>query len=432
MNFIEELRWRGILQDITPNLEKYLKETVNPSAYIGFDPTAPALTIGNYVPTMILKLFQLSGGKPIVLMGGATGRIGDPSGKDQERQLKTTNELDKNLEHQQMLFRKLLDFDSGATTSAEFFNNFEIYRDMSIFDFLRDVGKTVTVNYMLSKDSVQNRLESGISFTEFSYQLIQGYDFVWLYKNKNCRIQMGGSDQWGNIMSGSHMIGKILGHEAEGHAATVKLLTKKDGTKFGKSEKGNIWLDPTMTSPYQFYQFWFNADDEDILRYNRYFSLKTHEAIEALEAEHLAKLGERVLQKALAEEMTLRIHGDLGLKTAMDATSFFFNKKMTAETLATFNTETFDSIATEVNTVTLSRAVLLGEGSGLGAVLTENCKFFESNADIRRAIQGNALSINKNKVTDFGLLINQDFILPAGYVLVENGKKSQFLIKIMD
>ncbi len=271
MNFIEELEWRGMLHDATPGTKEALNEGMM-TGYIGFDPTAPSMTIGNYVQIMLLKLFQLSGHKPIVLMGGATGRIGDPSGKDQERQLKSYDELDKNLEFQKEQVYKFLDFDNGPN-QAEIINNLDFYKEMNVLDFLRDVGKTLTVNYMMSKDSVKNRLESGLSFTEFSYQLLQAYDFQCLHKKHNCKVQMGGSDQWGNITSGTEFIRRNLSEKA--YAATTPLLTKSDGKKFGKSEQGNIWLDPKMTSPYQFYQFWINADDADLPTFFSYFTLKS-------------------------------------------------------------------------------------------------------------------------------------------------------------
>ncbi|MBK8818301.1 MAG: tyrosine--tRNA ligase [Saprospiraceae bacterium] len=301
MNFIEELRWRGMLHDMTPGAEEYLSDK-KITGYIGFDPTAPSMTIGNFVQLMILKLFQLSGHKPIVLMGGATGRIGDPSFKENERDLKSYEELDKNLSFQMEQVKKLLEFEGD--NAALIVNNLDFYKNMNVLDFLRDVGKTLTVNYMMSKDSVKNRLETGLSFTEFSYQLLQAYDFQLLHEKYNCHLQMGGSDQWGNITSGTEFIRRNT--EGKAYAVTTPLLTKADGSKFGKSEQGNIWLDPDMTSPYQFYQFWINSDDKDISKYLRYFSLKSHEDIEALEA--MIATDPRAVKAALAEELTSRIH----------------------------------------------------------------------------------------------------------------------------
>ncbi|HRV83243.1 MAG TPA: tyrosine--tRNA ligase, partial [Saprospiraceae bacterium] len=275
MNFLEELQWRGMLQDMTPGLEEVLKNKT--TAYIGFDPTAPSLTIGNYVQVMILKLFQQSGHQPIVLMGGATGRIGDPSGKDKERELKSTEELDRNLAFQKEQFRQMLDFTSNSNP-AVFVNNLDFYQSMNVLDFLRNVGKHLTINYMLAKDSVKNRLETGMSFTEFSYQLLQAYDFLCLYEQNACLLQMGGSDQWGNITSGTEFIRRMA--DGKAYALTTPLLTKADGKKFGKSEAGNIWLDPSLTSPYKFYQFWVNADDRDLPKFYRYFTLKSKEEVE--------------------------------------------------------------------------------------------------------------------------------------------------------
>jgi len=298
MDFIEELTWRGMLQDSTPGVKDILNKGMN-TGYIGFDPTAPSLTIGNYVQLMILSFWQRSGHQPIFLLGGATGRIGDPSGKDKERQLKTEEELDKNLSFQRKQAEKFLNFDDGPN-KALMVNNYDFYKDMNVLDFLRDVGKNLTVNYMMSKDSVKNRLESGLSFTEFSYQLLQANDFLSLYKNYNCKFQMGGSDQWGNITSGTEFIRRNI-EGGKAYAITTPLLTKADGKKFGKSEEGNLWLDPNMTSPYKFYQFWINADDADLAKFYRYFSFKTKEEIESDEQ----SLDPRSLKKKLAEELTM-------------------------------------------------------------------------------------------------------------------------------
>ncbi len=319
MNFIEELRWRGMLHDMTPGAEEYLSDK-KITGYIGFDPTAPSMTIGNFVQLMILKLFQLSGHKPIVLMGGATGRIGDPSFKENERDLKSYEELDKNLSFQMEQVKKLLEFEGD--NAALIVNNLDFYKNMNVLDFLRDVGKTLTVNYMMSKDSVKNRLETGLSFTEFSYQLLQAYDFQLLHEKYNCHLQMGGSDQWGNITSGTEFIRRNT--EGKAYAVTTPLLTKADGSKFGKSEQGNIWLDPDMTSPYQFYQFWINSDDADISKYLRYFSLKPRTEVERLEA--LLADDPRAVKAVLAEELTTRVHSAEEAESARQVSMLLFGR----------------------------------------------------------------------------------------------------------
>lgn len=426
MNFIDELRWRGLLHDMTPGLEEELAKNEMPVAYIGFDPTAPSITIGNYVQIMVLKLFQQYGGKPIVLMGGATGRVGDPSGKTEERNLLAIDAIDRNLEVQRQQFLNLLNFTEGENR-AELVDNYNIYSEMSILDFLRDVGKNLTINYMMSKDSVKNRLESGMSFTEFSYQLLQGNDFVWLYQNKGCRIQMGGSDQWGNITTGTTLVSKMLGNEAKAFAVTIKLLTKKDGTKFGKSEKGNIWMNPDMTTPYEFYQFWLRSDDEDVVRYNRLFSLRTHAEIEALEVEHAEKKGARVLQKALAEELTIRIHGEEAYKTALQVTDFIYNKKMNTEQVKDIP---LNVLATAFASVEKSADLPLQslENLSLREALVSN-GFFESNGEVNRAVKGNALSLNKVKVADAARMLTPEDLLQKQYMLIEFGKETQFMLK---
>ncbi|HMR45096.1 MAG TPA: tyrosine--tRNA ligase, partial [Saprospiraceae bacterium] len=340
-NYIEELKWRGMYFQATPGVEEHLAGGVR-KGYIGFDPTAPSLTIGNYVQIMILKLFQLSGHQPIVLMGGATGRIGDPSGKDKERDLKSLDELDRNLACQIKQVEKLLDFESGSN-KALLFNNADFYKNMSVLEFLRDVGKNITVNYMQSKDSVKNRLEGeGMSFTEFSYQVLQGYDFVWLCKNEGVTMQMGGSDQWGNITSGTHMIGKMLDN-VQAYAVTTPLLTKADGTKFGKSEQGNLWLDPDLTSPYRFYQFWINADDADLQKYFRYFSLRSRAEIIGIETDLAENPQER--KRLLAEELTARIHSRDDLENVQKVTELLFGKNAGRETLLALSEKALDTVA---------------------------------------------------------------------------------------
>jgi tyrosyl-tRNA synthetase len=421
MNFIEELAWRGMLQDKTPGIEELLaKERV--TAYIGFDPTAPSLTIGNYVQIMILKFFQMSGHQPLVLMGGATGRIGDPSGKDKERVLKTPEELDQNLSRQIDQFKNLLDFENGEN-KALLVNNFDFYKDMNVLDFLRNVGKTLTVNYMMSKDSVQNRLETGLSFTEFSYQILQAYDYQVLFNEYGCKLQMGGSDQWGNITSGTEFIRRNLGEKA--YAVTTPLLTKSDGKKFGKSEEGNIWLDPEMTSPYKFYQFWINADDADLPKFIRYFSLKSRSEIETTERE-LAD-DPRALKAWLAEELTVRIHGQEAYEGVKKASEILFNKKADANMLHQLSARELEFVLAEIPSFQLDKA-LLKSSIGLIDFLTQHTQIFNSSGEARRAIQGNALTINKVKISDHSIQLKTDDLLKGKYLMVENGKKNKYLI----
>lgn len=421
MNFLDELRWRGMLQDVTPGLDEVLQQGMT-TAYIGFDPTAPSLTIGNYVQIMILSFFQRSGHKPIVLMGGATGRIGDPSGKDKERELKSYDELDNNLEFQKAQFRKFLNFEEGDNR-AEFVNNLDFYKEMNVLDFLRDVGKTLTVNYMMSKESVQKRLETGISFTEFSYQLLQAYDFQVLFKNKNCVLQVGGSDQWGNITSGTEFIRRNLGEKA--YAATTPLLTKADGTKFGKSTEGNIWLDPNLTSPYKFYQFWINADDADIPKFMRYFSLKSKEEIEALEMQFAAD--PRELKRILAEELTIRIHSEADYQSVLKVSDLLFGKNATKETLVELSERELETVANEIPSFTITQNVMKN-GINVIDLMAEHTQIVASKGEARRAMQGNAVSVNKDKITNQETIFNQENLLHGKYMMVENGKKNKFLI----
>jgi len=423
MQFLDELKWRGMLQDMTPGLEELLQEQMV-TGYIGFDPTAPSLTIGNYVQIMILKLFQLSGHRPIVLMGGATGRVGDPSGKDKERELKTYEELDANLARQTEQMHELLNFEEGPNR-AVMINNLDFYRDMNVLDFLRDVGKTLTINYMLSKDSVQNRLESGLSFTEFSYQLLQAYDFQCLFKREHCRLQMGGSDQWGNITSGTEFIRRNLGEKA--YAVTSPLLTKADGKKFGKSAEGNIWLDPDYTSPYKFYQFWINADDADIPKLTRYFTLRSREEVEALEKEHADNPQE--LKRLLAEELTRRIHSDRAYESVLKVTELLFNRKAGKETLMELRAQDLATVAEEIPSFQIRRE-LLADGVNIVDFLADNTGIVGSKGDARRAIKGNAIAVNKEKVTSNEATLNLDILLHDRYIMVENGKKNKYLVTV--
>ena len=422
MNFIEELKWRGMLHDMTPGVEEALEKGMT-VGYIGFDPTAPSMTIGNYVQIMILKFWQLSGHKPIVLFGGATGRIGDPSGKDAERQLKTGEELDSNLVFQKKQTAKFLDFDNGEN-KATTVNNYDFYKNMNVLDFLRDVGKTANINTMLSKDSVKNRLETGMSFTEFSYSLLQGYDFQCLFQKENCLIQMGGSDQWGNIVSGTEFIRRNLSEKA--YAITTPLLTKADGTKFGKSEKGNIWLDAKLTSPYKFYQFWINADDADLPKFLRYFSLKSRETIENLEKEYADN--PRELKRILGEELTIRVHSQADYESVLKVSELLFGKA-DADILRGLDEAALETIAEEIPSFTISKADVQN-GINILELLAEKTTISPSKTEARKAIQNNAISINKVKLTTHEAIINDEHLIKDKYIMVENGKKNKYLIVI--
>ncbi len=423
MDFLEELSWRGILQDKTPGLEAALSAR-RIRGYIGFDPTAASLTIGNYVPIMLLKLFQQSGHQPIVLLGGATGRIGDPSGKDKERELKTYEELDANVERFRRQFHHLLNCESGDNP-AIIVNNLDFYRDMNVLDFLRDVGKTLTVNYMMSKESVAKRLETGISFTEFSYQLLQAYDFQVLFQQHDCILQMGGSDQWGNITSGTEFIRRNLGGKA--YAVTAPLLTKADGSKFGKSTEGNIWLDPDMTSPYKFYQFWINAADADLPKYIRYFTLKSREEVEAMEAEHADN--PQALKALLAEELTRRIHSDAAFDSVLKVTELLFNRKAGKDQLLALAAGDLQTVAEEIPSFKVDRNTLAGHPNVVD-FLVEATQIVGSKGDARRAIKNNAISINKDKVTSHEQTISPETLLHGRYLMVENGKKNKFMVEV--
>lgn len=419
MNFLDELTWRGMLHDSTPGLEDIIDQPQ--IGYIGFDPTAPSLTIGNYVQIMILTHFQRFGHKPIVLMGGATGRIGDPSFKDKERELKTVEELETNLEHQKEQFRKLLAFEGD--NPAIFVNNYDFYKEMNVLEFLRDVGKTLTVNYMMSKDSVRTRLETGISFTEFSYQLLQGYDFQVLFEQYHCHLQMGGSDQWGNITAGTEFVRRNLNEKA--YAVTTPLLTKSDGKKFGKSEEGNIWLDPNLTSPYKFYQFWINADDADIGTFTRYFSLKSKEEIEAQEAEFADD--PRELKRRLAEELTVRIHSQDAYESVLKVSELLFNKKARRDTLLGMSEQDLVMVAEEIPAFRVPRTVITN-GVNIVDLLAGHTQVVSSKGDARRAIKGNAIAVNKEKVSGHEHTVDADTLLHDRYLLVENGKKNKFIL----
>ena len=421
MNFLEELQWRGMLQDATPGIEQVLSKGMK-TAYIGFDPTAPSLTIGNFVQIMLLKLFQLSGHKPIVLMGGATGRIGDPSGKSKERVLKSFEELDSNLKFQAEQFGKFLDFEQGSN-KAEMVNNLDFYKNMNVLDFLRDVGKTLTINYMTSKESVKKRVETGLSFTEFSYQLLQAYDFQCLYQHKDCILQMGGSDQWGNITSGTEFIRRNAGGKA--YALTTPLLTKADGSKFGKSEAGNIWLDSKMTSPYKFYQFWINADDRDLPKFIRYFTLKSRAAVEAMEQD-LAD-NPRELKRLLAEELTIRVHSQADYEAVLKVSELLFNKKASKDTLLGLDEDALSTVTEEIPSFTISKQQL-SEGLNIVDLMAEATTIVNSKGDARRAIKGGAVAVNKDKINSHEAIINTTDLLHNKFIMVENGKKNKVMI----
>ena len=411
-----------MIQDMTPGVEEKLNSGMV-IGYIGFDPTAPSMTIGNYVQLMLLTHFQRCGHKPIVLLGGATGRVGDPSGKDTERELKSYDELDRNLAHQVEQVKKLLDFDSKEN-GAIILNNLDFYKDMNVLTFLRDVGKNLTINYMMAKESVKRRVEIGMSYTEFSYQLLQAYDYLCLYRQYGCVLQMGGSDQWGNITSGTEFIRRNE-PKAEVYALTSPLLTKADGKKFGKSEEGNIWLDPNMTSPYKFYQFWLNVDDKDLKMLTRYFSLESREEIEKREAENAEN--PNALKALLAKELTIRIHGQAAFESAKNVSDILFNAKASKEQLMSLSADELKMIAGEIPSFEID-AKLLGADYSLLDLLSEQTTIVASKSEARRAIQANAISVNKDKIIDIEARVNKDQLMKGKYLMIENGKKNKHII----
>lgn len=425
MNFFEEFEWRDMLHDFIPGAKEETEKGMC-TAYIGFDPTAPSLTIGNYVQIMALTLWQRSGHRPIVLMGGATGRIGDPSGKDKERELKSLEEIDHNLRFQKSQMEKFMEFGSSGN-QAVLRNNYDFYKDMNVLDFLRSVGKTLTINYMMSKDSVKNRLDTGMSFTEFSYQLLQSYDFQVLYQQDNCAFQMGGSDQWGNITSGVEFIRRNL-EGSKAYAVTSNLLTKSDGKKFGKSEQGNIWLDPEMTSPYQFYQFWINADDADVPMYLKYFSLKSKN--EVLGMINDLSQDPRQLKSLMAEEITKRIHSDEAFEAVKDVSEIIFNRKLDAKAIKGISAQALKMVSKEIPSFEINKEKLQG-GLKLDALVTEETGIFSSLSEYRRAIKGNAVSLNKVKITSDELSLSSENLLQDAYIFLENGKKNKFMIRMI-
>lgn len=425
MNFVEELKWRGMLHNIMPGAEDQLQKEMT-TAYLGIDPTADSLHIGHLVGVMILKHFQAAGHKPIALVGGATGMIGDPSMKSQERNLLDEATLAKNQAGIKKQLEKFLDFKSDAPNAAVMVNNYDWMKDFSFLAFIRDIGKHITVNYMMAKDSVKKRLSSesrdGMSFTEFSYQLVQGYDFLYLYEHYNCKLQLGGSDQWGNITTGTELIRRKLNGEA--YAMTCPLLTKSDGTKFGKTEGGNVWLDPEKTSPYKFYQFWLNTSDEDAARYIKIFTMLTQEEIAALEKQQAEDPGMRPLQKKLAEQITIMVHGEEALQTAISASQLLFGKG-TTEMLQSMDEATILSVFEGVERYAVPMDVLKA-GVQVADLLTSNAPVFPSKGELKRNIAG--LQINKGKIDAPEAIINDSYLLQGKYLLVQKGKKNYYLL----
>ena len=425
-NFVEELRWRGMIQDSMPGLEEHLAEEMR-TAYVGFDPTADSLHIGNLVGIMMLRHFQEAGHKPIALVGGATGMIGDPSGKSAERNLLDETTLRFNQEAIKGQLSRFMEFAGEKANKAVMVNNYDWMKDISFLDFIRDVGKHITVNYMMAKDSVKKRLspdaKEGMSFTEFTYQLVQGYDFLHLFMHHGCTLQMGGSDQWGNITTGTELIRKKA--SGKGYALTSPLITKADGSKFGKTEEGNIWLDPHRTSPYKFYQYWMNTSDEDAGRYIKIFTLLTKETIEELIQAHQGAPHERLLQKRLAEEVTQMVHSKTDLENAIQASSILFGKA-TAESLNALDESTFLDVFEGVPQASVSRE-LIAKGMDMIAALAAETGFLSSNGEARRELKQNAISVNKEKVTESYTLTEKDLINDK-YVLLQRGKKNYFLI----
>ena len=423
MNFVEELRWRGMIHDIMPGTEEQLAKEIT-AGYIGFDPTADSLHIGSLATLMMLKHFQMAGHKPVVLVGGATGMVGDPSGKSQERNLLDVETINKNLEGQKAQLVKFLDFDCGEN-SAIVVNNYDWFKEYYFLDFIRDIGKHITISYMMAKDSVQTRLESGLSFTEFSYQLVQGYDFYFLYKNHNCKIQMGGSDQWGNIVTGTELIRRKEGGEA--FALTTPLVTKSDGGKFGKTEQGNVWLDPERTSPYAFYQFWLNTSDEDAEKYIKIFTLFSQDEIEKLSKKHKEAPHMRELQKALAKDLTVRVHSQEDYDAAIEASQILFGKG-TTETLRKLDEKMLLSVFEGVPQSEVAKSDI-ASGVSIIDFLAQKTNIFASNGEARRMLKDNGVSINKEKVKDDFIVSDKD-LLNDKYVLVQKGKKNYFLVVV--
>lgn len=424
-NLIQELKWRGLIQDIIPGTEEQLLK--EPTAgYVGFDPTADSLHIGSLIPIIVLMHLQNFGHKPIALVGGATGMVGDPSGKSEERNLLSEDVLNHNVEAVKKQLSKFLDFNSNKNNSAEIVNNYDWFKEISFLDFIRDVGKHISINYMMAKDSVRKRLESesGMSFTEFSYQLVQGYDFYWLYKNMNCKFQFGGSDQWGNIVTGTELIRRKRGGEA--YAFTCPLLTKPDGGKFGKTEKGNVWLSPDKTSPYSFYQFWLNTTDEDAEKFLKIFTFLSREEIEYLVKEHNGKEHLRILQKKLAEEITCLVHSRKDYEFAVKASEILFSND-TAQTLKGLNEDQLLQVMEGVPFIEVKKEIFKNYVDLISFL--SDTKIFPSKGEARKMLIGGGVFINKEKITSDDARVNVEMLLNEKYLLVQKGKKNYFLIK---
>jgi len=427
MNFVEELKWRGMLHDAMPGTEEQLQKEMT-LAYVGIDPTADSLHIGHLVGVMMLKHLQLCGHKPIALLGGATGMIGDPSGKSQERNLLDLETLRKNQEGIKKQLAKFLNFEDEVPNAAMLVNNYDWMSKYSFLDFIRDIGKHLTVNYMMAKDSVKKRLSGegeGMSFTEFTYQLVQGYDYLFLYQTYGCKLQMGGSDQWGNITTGTELIRRKTGGEA--FALVCPLITKADGGKFGKTEQGNIWLDPEKTSPYQFYQFWLNCSDEDSKKYIRIFTLLSEEEVKKMEAAHDTEPHLRILQKALAKDLTCRVHSEAEYNAAVNASEILFGKG-TAESLAALPEKTFLSVFEGVPQVEINKTII-EEGINIVDFLTDVTQIFPSKGEARRTLKENGLSVNKEKIAE-DYVVNLSSVLNGKYILVQRGKKNYHIVRM--
>lgn len=427
MNFVEELKWRGMAHDMMPGTEEQLQKEMT-TAYVGIDPTADSLHIGHLVSVMILRHFQRCGHKPIALIGGATGMIGDPSGKSAERNLLTEETLRHNQACIKAQLAKFLDFDSDAPNAAELVNNYDWMKNFGFLDFAREIGKHITVNYMMAKDSVKRRLNGeardGLSFTEFTYQLLQGYDFLHLYETKNCKLQMGGSDQWGNITTGTELIRRKNGGDA--FALTCPLITKADGGKFGKTESGNIWLDPRYTSPYKFYQFWLNVSDDDAAKYIKIFTFISKEEIDALVAEHQSAPHLRVLQKRLAEEVTCMVHSRADYEAAVEASGILFGNSA-AETLHKIDEDTLLAVFEGVPQFEISKS-LLEDGVKAVDLFAEHAAVFASKGEMRKLVQGGGVSVNKEKLAAFDKVLTTEDLLNGKYILVQRGKKNYYLV----
>lgn len=430
MNFVEELQWRGMVHQMMPGTEEQLSKELT-TAYLGIDPTADSLHIGHLCGVMMLRHFQRCGHKPLALVGGATGMIGDPSGKSQERNLLTPEILEHNKACIKQQLAKFLDFDTNLPNGAELVDNYEWMKNYGFLDFVREIGKHITVNYMMAKDSVKRRLNGeasdGLSFTEFSYQLLQGYDFLHLYETKNCKLQMGGSDQWGNITTGTELIRRTLGNEAQAFALTCPLITKSDGKKFGKTEQGNVWLDRRYTTPYRFYQFWLNVADDDAERYIKIFTSLPQEEINALIEDHRADPGRRTLQKRLGEEVTCMVHSHEDYEMAIEASNILFGKA-TKENLLKLDEETLLQVFDGVPQFEVSKDQALGVKAV--DLFAETTKCFASKGEMRKLVQGGGVSLNKEKLAAFDQVIEQKDLLDGKYLLVQRGKKNYFLITV--